>query len=178
VHWPLHKMSITPTSLWPVSIQGKEHYCREEHHRAMISGNSCQDKNNQPIETRVLMALGRYFVSDCMNSLGIVATDALIGQLTIGALCPTRLSVIALRIPDFFRMASAETNDYFAINIFSTALENYKLPNERRNEGHVHAHTKSGTKVLTRKSTPAKLPEVPRDKGKGPSPHEAAHPSL
>ncbi|XP_064646239.1 uncharacterized protein LOC135499426 [Lineus longissimus] len=43
-------------------------------------------------------------------------------------------------------------------------LEHYKLPNERRNEGLIHAETKSGTKVLTRKSTPAKLPSVNRAK--------------
>jgi hypothetical protein len=60
-------MSITPNIVMIcIDIQGEEHHCQEEHHQsneAMISGNSWQDKNNLPIEMRVLMATRRDLIT-------------------------------------------------------------------------------------------------------------------
>jgi hypothetical protein len=50
-------MSITPKIIMigiDIQARGEEDHCQEEHLKAMTSGNSCQDKNNQPIEIRVL----------------------------------------------------------------------------------------------------------------------------
>jgi hypothetical protein len=76
-----------------------------------LGNPQCQDKNNQPIEMRFLMATRERFAwLHCS-----VATDALIGCFPIGALYATKLGVIAqgfvweraLRIPDFLRMVSS-----------------------------------------------------------------------
>jgi hypothetical protein len=36
-----------------IHIQGEEHHCQEDHHQSNDSVNSCQEKNNQPIEMDV-----------------------------------------------------------------------------------------------------------------------------
>jgi hypothetical protein len=46
-----------------IDMQGEEHHCQEEQE----FGNSCQDKNNQPIEMSVLETRERFI--DCIVQL-------------------------------------------------------------------------------------------------------------
>jgi hypothetical protein len=63
-------MSITPNIIMICSdIQGEEHHCREEQGIVGFLGNPALNRNNQPIEMRVLT-----------NLKDTVATDALIGR--------------------------------------------------------------------------------------------------
>jgi hypothetical protein len=62
-------MSITPNIIMIcIDIQGEEHHCREEQGNVGFGGIPALNRNNQPIEMRVLA-----------NLKDTVGTDALIG---------------------------------------------------------------------------------------------------
>jgi ABC-type dipeptide/oligopeptide/nickel transport system permease subunit len=72
-----------------IDIQGEEHHCREEHHRAIFLG--IPDKYQQQIEMRVLMALGDILFA--IASLALVVTiAALIGRNSSGVCVGARMT--------------------------------------------------------------------------------------
>jgi hypothetical protein len=98
-HWPLHKMSITPTSLGPMTCidiqandRGRNITAENSKELQDFWGIPALNRNNQPIEMRVLPIWK------------IVATDALIGCIPICARHSTKSSV---KSPGFVRSEPA-----------------------------------------------------------------------